>query len=169
MFWHKYRIPLAAACLTLCCFVAIGVGRADRLEQTPPPNQPAAPGDDKPAPANADAAKLESLLKERRDNLQKGFDLLWNRKDLQDLASTLEEMISFQDRLLDVKLELARSPQQRMEAFERALEKAKELDRNVSNRVGGGLQQPQDSCRTKESVLKIEIAMFKEKMRRQGK
>jgi hypothetical protein len=169
MFWHKYRIPLSAALLTVGCFVAIGVGRADKPGQSPPANQPAAAPDDKHAPADADTAKLDSLLKARRDNLQKGYDLLAIHRDLSDLASILESLIAVQERLLEVDLELSHTPQQRMDAYERALEKARRMDTDVSNRVAGGLQQPQDSCRAKDALLKIEIAMFKEKMRPQGR
>ena len=56
-----------------------------------------------------------------------------------------------------------------MNARERALENAKQLEKKVSDRVEGGLQEPQDFNRAKDNVLKIEIAMLKEKMRQQGK
>jgi RNA polymerase sigma factor (sigma-70 family) len=169
MFWHRYRIPVVIAFLALGCLVSVGVGRADKSESSPPPNQPALPHDEKPVDVSADAAKLQSLLEERRDNLQKGYDELIHRKDLESLAATLEQRLSFQDRLLDVDLELSHTPKQRLEAYERALQRSKDFEKWVHDRVEGGLQQPHDLKLVKDNRLKVEIAMLKEKMRQQGK
>jgi len=167
MFWHKYRIPLAAALVTAGCFVVIGVGRADKPGQSPHPNQTVAAPDDKKAPADSDAAKLQSLLRVRRENLQREYDQLSSRKDLQDLASTLEHLITVQERLLEVELELSDNPRIRMELYQRAQDRAKRTESGITERVAAGLEQPQDASRAKDLVLKVEIAMLKEKMRQE--
>jgi RNA polymerase sigma factor (sigma-70 family) len=169
MFWHKCRIPAVLALFALACLVAINVGRAAKPEPQQPPNQPAAPREDKPAAPDAEVAKIEALLKERRENLKEAFEKQRLRQEQGMLMSPMEELVPIQDRLLEVELELSHTPKERMEAYDRALKKASDLQKMVAARVAAGQERSVDDNVAKDNLLKLQIAMLKEKMRQQGK
>jgi RNA polymerase sigma factor (sigma-70 family) len=159
MFWNSVRLPLAASLLAVASLAVIGVSHADKPAIPPADRPPAANGQD------PEAAKLRRLLEQRRDTLREWQSTMEKRIDLQMKAGALEQMLSAQEQLLEVELELGQTGPERAEAYERALKLARELHETTVNRVKGGLQDPVDVPRTKAAVLKIEIAAQKERMK----
>jgi hypothetical protein len=74
-------------------------------------------------------------------------------------------MIWGRQALMEVELELGRDTSERVEALESALKSAKALGTQTRNRVRGGLEDPQDEFRARDAVLKIEVALQKERMK----
>jgi RNA polymerase sigma factor (sigma-70 family) len=159
MFWNKCRIPLFALTLGGASLIAIGISRADKPAIPPTDPPPVGKSD------NADAAKLRSLLEQRRDALREWFTILNKRPDLQIKAGALEQILSSREQLLEVELELARTGQEGIEVYERALKDTRELHEMTVNRVRAGMEDPQDTLRVKAAVLRIEIDLQKERMK----
>jgi len=159
MFRNKLRLPLAAGILVAAGLVAIGFSRADKPAGQPADLPPAAKGED------AEAVKLRMLLLQRRDNLQDFVRTLDTRQDLQTKAGALEQMIWGRQALMEVELELSREASERVQALDRALKSAQALHTQTRNRVRGGLDDPQDELRARDAVLKIEVALQKERMK----
>jgi RNA polymerase sigma factor (sigma-70 family) len=166
MLWNKLRMPIALVLMVCACVAGAGIvmaGKPDEKKADPPAKR-------KPENPRADpeAAKLESLLKGRRDNLKKGYEMISERKDLQALPSTLHQLLEYQEKILEVEIELSRTSQQRFAAYEQVLKEARRIANNIEDRVKAGVGEPHDLHRAKDLVLKIEIAIQKEKMFGEG-
>src|SRR5262245_17684694 len=166
MLWNRLRMPIALALLAGVCAAGAGVVMAQKPAEKA--EQPAKSKPENP-PANADAGRLESLLKDRLDNLKNGYAQVSHRKDLQALPTTVQQVLEYLEKILEVQLELSQKPQDRLAAYEEILNESKEFAKMLNDRVRAGVQEPHEYNRAKDLVLKIEIAMLKEKKAQKGK
>ncbi len=166
MLWNKLRTPIALALLAGVCMAGAGIvmGQKPETKADPPPK-----GKIENPVADVDRTKLESMLKQRRDNLKEEYRSLGQRQDVDNLPTTLDQKVKCQEKLLEVELELSRTPEERMAAYVQVLKEAQANADNVINRTKAGLALPSDQYRAKDLVLKLEIAMLKEKMAQKGK
>jgi RNA polymerase sigma factor (sigma-70 family) len=111
--------------------------------------------------ADADSDKIASLLKERRDNLKQGLKILNQRRSL--VPEIVQQIWVLQEKLLEVELELSRTPQERLAAYAEALKQAQGIVETMRAREKITNDQS-EFFRAKDVALRIEIAMLKEKM-----
>lgn len=168
MLWKKCRLATAFVLFLATCLLGAGFGLAQKPQlqpkaEAPPKAKPEA------TPADSDAAKIRSLLNERRDNLRNTHDITLKRLPItQNLSATIDRLLSVQESILNVELELSQTPKERLEAYERSLKSAQGLFKMIETRVKDQIEPPQNLYRTRDNV-RIEIAMLKEKMKQKSK
>ncbi|HLW68100.1 MAG TPA: hypothetical protein VKS79_22475 [Gemmataceae bacterium] len=117
-------------------------------------------------PPKGDAEKLKALLGERRDTLTKELEMTTKREAIvPDKSQWLDQLCQTQEALLDVDLELSTSPADRLAAYKKALEGLQKREDFFKSMTERGLALPQDYMRAKETRLKVEIKMTKERMK----
>ena len=169
MLWKKYRLATALVLFLTACLLGAGFGLAQKPQ--PQPKAEALPkAKPEATPADSDAAKIRSLLNERRDNLRNTHDIALKRLPIsQNLSATVDRLLSVQESVLNVELELSQTPKERLEAYERSLKSAQGLFKMIETRVKGQIEPPENLYRTRDNVLRIEIAMLKERMKQKSK
>jgi hypothetical protein len=78
---------------------------------------------------------------------------------------TREQFITAQLALAEAEIDAGRTAKERIESLERVLKAAREYSDAANNRVRGGLEDPEHAPRAKDTVLRIEVALQKERMK----
>src|SRR5262245_23170596 len=134
------------------------------------PAQPAA----KPAPpagvtllkAEPGDDELRKLLKERYNAASREYAMLDLRKDIDPLATLLEQMLACGRRRAEVALEIYPKPEDQVRTLQRLLDEAKKLEMVIENRFrAGGIAGalPQQVEKARGARLDVEIMLVKAK------
>ncbi len=112
-------------------------------------------------PAKNPAAEVESLMKERRDALQKLVRIL----DSQYRMGTVDfnRVASAASKLADMELELAKTKDERIAACRKQVELCRDAEKLCQARVNAGTATEADVYEAKAERLKAEIHLAREK------
>jgi hypothetical protein len=118
----------------------------------------AAPAEDKDEAKRAE--KIKKLLTERRDTLRKAITGQWAKRKLGGVEN-LDVIMRLSKDLLQVELELATTPKERLAAHEARLETALKVDKVMAALNKKGVVSDVDALITQADRLEAEIGWLK--------
>ena len=106
------------------------------------------------------AEKIKKLLTERRDTLRKAITGQWDKRKLGGVEN-LDVIMRLSKDLLQVELELATTPKERLAAHEARLETALKVDKVMAALNKKGVVSDVDALITQADRLEAEIGWLK--------